>query len=99
MSTCRSSFVRSVGYATISLSLCLSCGGLTGGVCSGGCAGVLGLPHYPPPNDLAMLTSNVRKAVTIEDDYRAWLKQLRRVCSDVDVPLEVRGYARRSLSL
>jgi 4-aminobutyrate aminotransferase-like enzyme len=34
-----------------------------------------------------MLTSNVRKAVTVEDDYRAWLKQLRRVCSDVDVPL------------
>jgi glutamate-1-semialdehyde 2,1-aminomutase len=59
-------------------------------------------PNTPPPNDLVMLTSNVRKAVTVEDGYRAWLKQLRRVCSDVDVPLifdEVRGYAMISLSL
>ena len=44
-------------------------------------------PNSPPPNDAVLLTSDVRKTQDSTDQYGAWLKQLRRVCSACDVPL------------
>lgn len=47
-------------------------------------------PNLPPPNDLVMLDSSVRKSrgdTGTADPYRAWLHKLRETCTTADVPL------------
>jgi len=48
-------------------------------------------PGAPPPNDLTLLTSDIRVVEESEDKvrerYTNWLKQLRQVCDENDIPL------------
>jgi glutamate-1-semialdehyde 2,1-aminomutase len=44
-------------------------------------------PNAPPPNDAILLTSDIRKTEPTTERYRSWLQQLRKVCSEVGVPL------------
>ncbi len=50
-------------------------------------------PNSPPPNDAVLLTDEVRKTSggsledTRESDYAAWLRDLRKVCDECDIPL------------
>jgi glutamate-1-semialdehyde 2,1-aminomutase len=44
-------------------------------------------PNSPPPNDAVLLTSGARKIQDSTERYRDWLRQLRAVCSQCDVPL------------
>ncbi len=44
-------------------------------------------PNAPPPNDAILLTSDIRKTEPSTERYRAWLQQLRQVCSEAGVPL------------
>lgn len=44
-------------------------------------------PNSPPPNDAVLLTSDVRKTEEASARYRAWLHELREVCTANDVPL------------
>mmetsp|Transcript_4529 Transcript_4529/g.16233 ORF Transcript_4529/g.16233 Transcript_4529/m.16233 type:complete len:647 (+) Transcript_4529:83-2023(+) len=47
-------------------------------------------PNSPPPNDMTMAASDIRKTPTAEEmevTYKEWLQNLRRVCSKSDVPL------------
>ena len=44
-------------------------------------------PNTPPPNDAVLLTSEARHAQASWEPYADWLKQLRQVCTAVDVPL------------
>ena len=44
-------------------------------------------PNSPPPNDAVLLTSNVRKTEDTTERYTQWLKQLRAMCSECDIPL------------
>ena len=46
-------------------------------------------PNSPPPNDLVLMTSAIRKAASNEtmDHYAVWLKTLRATCTECDVPL------------
>jgi glutamate-1-semialdehyde 2,1-aminomutase len=44
-------------------------------------------PNSPPPSDATLLTSGVRDTRDSTSDYAAWLRQLRKVCTDCNVPL------------
>ena len=44
-------------------------------------------PNSPPPNDAVLLTSAARKTQDSTGRYAEWLRQLRQVCSECDVPL------------
>ena len=50
-------------------------------------------PNSPPPNDVTLLTSETRKTSEVEQGtaaeslYGLWLAELRRVCTECDVPL------------
>ncbi len=46
-------------------------------------------PNSPPPNDMVLMTAAIRKAASTDtlDSYAIWLKTLRKLCTDVDVPL------------
>ena len=44
-------------------------------------------PNAPPPNDAILLTSDIRKTEPSTERYRAWLRELRTVCTEADVPL------------
>jgi glutamate-1-semialdehyde 2,1-aminomutase len=44
-------------------------------------------PNSPPPNDAVLLTSDVRKTQDSTGRYAEWLRQLRQVCNECDVPL------------
>jgi glutamate-1-semialdehyde 2,1-aminomutase len=44
-------------------------------------------PNSPPPNDAVLLTSDVRKTQETTERYGQWLKELRELCSQYDVPL------------
>ena len=44
-------------------------------------------PNMPPPNDQTMLTSGIRKTVDSTSDYAKWLRALRQVCTECDIPL------------
>ena len=44
-------------------------------------------PNSPPPNDAVLLTSEARKTQDSTGPYAEWLRKLRQVCSDCDVPL------------
>ena len=44
-------------------------------------------PNSPPPNDAVLLTSDARKTQDSTGRYAEWLRKLRQVCSECDVPL------------
>ena len=46
-------------------------------------------PNSPPPNDMVLMTAAIRKAASTDtmDSYAIWLKTLRKLCTDCDVPL------------
>ena len=44
-------------------------------------------PNAPPPNDAVMLDSAARSANEAGAGYGQWLRQLREVCTQADVPL------------
>jgi glutamate-1-semialdehyde 2,1-aminomutase len=44
-------------------------------------------PNSPPPNDAVLMTSDVRKTQESTERYAEWLRELRRVCTECDVPL------------
>lgn len=46
-------------------------------------------PNSPPPNDMVLMTASIRKAASNQtlDTYAVWLKQIRQVCTESDVPL------------
>ncbi|HWW83906.1 MAG TPA: aminotransferase class III-fold pyridoxal phosphate-dependent enzyme [Vicinamibacterales bacterium] len=44
-------------------------------------------PNSPPPNDAVLLTSDVRKTQDSTERYAGWLRQLRQVCTESNVPL------------
>jgi glutamate-1-semialdehyde 2,1-aminomutase len=44
-------------------------------------------PNAPPPNDAILLTSSARQMQESTERYAAWLKEVRRVCTECDVPL------------
>jgi glutamate-1-semialdehyde 2,1-aminomutase len=46
-------------------------------------------PNAPPPNDMVMMSSAMRKATGSDDQdpYRTWLHSLRSTCTACDVPL------------
>ncbi len=44
-------------------------------------------PNSPPPNDAVLLTSTARKTHEGFEDYASWLRNLRQVCTDCDIPL------------
>ncbi len=44
-------------------------------------------PNSPPPNDAVLLTSEVRKTESSTSPYATWLRQLREVCEQCEVPL------------
>ena len=44
-------------------------------------------PNSPPPNDAVLLTSSVRRTRESSDAYAAWLRELRDVCRDCNIPL------------
>jgi glutamate-1-semialdehyde 2,1-aminomutase len=44
-------------------------------------------PNAPPPNDAVLLTSTVRQTRDATDEYAAWLRELREICTACDIPL------------
>ncbi len=44
-------------------------------------------PNAPPPSDAILLTSDVRKTQDAHAPYAQWLRQLRAVCAECDIPL------------
>ena len=45
-------------------------------------------PNSPPPNDAVMMTSGIRKTRDdVTQSYSAWLRELRQVCDECNVPL------------
>jgi glutamate-1-semialdehyde 2,1-aminomutase len=44
-------------------------------------------PNSPPPSDAILLTSGVRNATDSTAAYREWLRNLRTVCSEHEIPL------------
>ena len=44
-------------------------------------------PNSPPPSDAILLTSTVRETRDSTSEYAAWLRQLRRVCTERGIPL------------
>jgi glutamate-1-semialdehyde 2,1-aminomutase len=44
-------------------------------------------PNAPPPSDAVLLTSGVRQTEEASSRYADWLRQLRAVCAECDVPL------------
>src|SRR2546427_10869562 len=60
---------------------------------AGGIAGVLVNPvqsfhpNAPPPSDAIFLTSGVRRTEDPSARYAEWLRRLRAVCDECDVPL------------
>ncbi len=44
-------------------------------------------PNSPPPSDAVLLTSGVRRTEDSTVRYAQWLRRLREVCSESDVPL------------
>ena len=44
-------------------------------------------PNAPPPSDAILLTSGVRRTDGATAAYREWLRRLRAVCTECDVPL------------
>ena len=44
-------------------------------------------PNAPPPNDAVLLTSDVRQTTEATEHYTEWLKRLRAVCTNANVPL------------
>ena len=49
-------------------------------------------PNSPPPNDVTLLTSDVRRTTGEDADprqsaYAGWLRQLRQVCTECNIPL------------
>ena len=44
-------------------------------------------PNAPPPSDAVLLTSGVRKTEDAASRYAQWLRRLRAVCAECDVPL------------
>jgi glutamate-1-semialdehyde 2,1-aminomutase len=44
-------------------------------------------PNAPPPNDAILLTSDARQMQTSTVRYTAWLRELRKVCTESNVPL------------
>ena len=47
-------------------------------------------PNAPPPNDAVLLTNEVRSAEDNGARYREWLHTLRTVCSECDIPADLR---------
>src|SRR5262249_48604351 len=43
-------------------------------------------PNSPPPNDAVLLTSATRQAEDTTARYGGWLRQLRALCTELDVP-------------
>jgi glutamate-1-semialdehyde 2,1-aminomutase len=44
-------------------------------------------PNAPPPSDAVLLTSDLRRTAEGSERYAAWLRRLRAVCREADVPL------------
>ena len=44
-------------------------------------------PNAPPPHDAILLTSGVRRTEDASAGYAQWLRRLRAVCDECDVPL------------
>jgi glutamate-1-semialdehyde 2,1-aminomutase len=44
-------------------------------------------PNTPPPSDTVLLTSEMRKTQETSSVYAQWLRQLREVCRECDIPL------------
>jgi glutamate-1-semialdehyde 2,1-aminomutase len=44
-------------------------------------------PNSPPPSDAVLLTSNIRKAQDSKSAYAQWLRKLRQLCDECDIPL------------
>jgi len=44
-------------------------------------------PNSPPPNDAVLLTSEMRKTQESSSAYAQWLRQLRVLCSEYNIPL------------
>ena len=44
-------------------------------------------PNSPPPNDAVLLTSEIRKTDSSNESYASWLKALRELCDECDIPL------------
>jgi glutamate-1-semialdehyde 2,1-aminomutase len=44
-------------------------------------------PNAPPPSDAILLTSDARRTEDGSGRYREWLRRLRAVCREADVPL------------
>ncbi|MEM6708834.1 MAG: aminotransferase class III-fold pyridoxal phosphate-dependent enzyme [Pseudomonadota bacterium] len=44
-------------------------------------------PNSPPPNDAVLLSSDVRKTETQSASYGEWLRKLKAVCDECNVPL------------
>ena len=44
-------------------------------------------PNSPPPSDALLLTSSMRKTQDEHTRYEEWLHQLRKVCTDCNIPL------------
>jgi glutamate-1-semialdehyde 2,1-aminomutase len=44
-------------------------------------------PNSPPPNDAVLLTSAVRQTRESSDAYAEWLRELRDICKECDIPL------------
>ena len=44
-------------------------------------------PNAPPPSDAILLTSGVRRTEDPSARYAEWLRRLRAVCDECDVPL------------
>ena len=44
-------------------------------------------PNAPPPNDAVLLTNGVRRTEGASSAYAQWLRRLRAVCTEHDIPL------------
>jgi glutamate-1-semialdehyde 2,1-aminomutase len=44
-------------------------------------------PNSPPPSDAVLLTSDIRKTHDSSAEYGDWLRALREVCTNCDIPL------------
>jgi glutamate-1-semialdehyde 2,1-aminomutase len=44
-------------------------------------------PNAPPPNDAVLLTSGARRTATAGGQYSQWLRELRALCHEYDIPL------------
>jgi glutamate-1-semialdehyde 2,1-aminomutase len=44
-------------------------------------------PNLPPPSDTILLTSGVRKTEDSTSSYAQWLRKLREVCNECEIPL------------